>query len=167
MTGGLRTTAVAALLMLIAACGGGHGTPEATLETLRAALAARDGATFLECVPKETRAFFRDNVRVWKARLDRDDADPAFLGHLPLDQAEIRALDERAVTEHWMSAANPMVRHQPWLDTAVVTAERSVPATEDERCLTLRGRDGSERELWFVREDGRWMLDYLRTTWVH
>jgi hypothetical protein len=59
-----------------------------------------------------------------------------------------------------------MAQHQPWIDSAVVASERST-ASPDERALVLRGRDGSEREMWFLREDGRWTFDYLRTTWTH
>ena len=159
-------TLALALGLSLAGCRGGMETPEQTLETLRSATAAGDGATFYSGLESETQAYLKDSLRVWKARLERGDQDPEFLGSLPLEPAAIRDgdLDELAIL--WLTLDNPLGRHADWFDQATVTPGGESPS-ERERSLLLRGRDGSERVMWFLFENDRWSLDYLRTEWLH
>jgi len=152
--------------VLLTACGGGYGTPAETLETLKAAAASGDSATLYASLDAEARAFHRDMMRIWKARLERGDEVALFAHELPLEPKEIRALSEEEAAIKWVGQDSPIVRSKDWFETARVVGEPRV-RSEDERALTLRGRDGAEREVWFVREDGRWKFDILQTEWAH
>jgi hypothetical protein len=60
-----------------------------------------------------------------------------------------------------VSRASPLIDEADWYLQASVVGERS--EGDDAVCLRLRGPDGVERDLWFLRENGRWCFDQYRT----
>ena len=151
--------------LLACACGGGYGTPEETLETLRAAVAARDGATLYASLNAEARAYHCDWMRLWKARVAA--GNEVGRGPRPLPADELKKLSEQDAVRAWLAESSGLVLSNAWFGTAVLVEGGREDKSEDEVRLLLRGRDGEERPIWFLREDGRWRLDFLRTGWAH
>jgi hypothetical protein len=152
----------ALVALAAAACGGGRATPLETLDTIRSSVAVSDALRFAETHDRTTRAHRRQMMRDFRALLERGDDPKVVLASVALKPEEVTAgtLDE-AVGRLFL-VHSPFVREQAWFRDA--TPVGAVEYTdEDHATVRLRGSDGVERNLYFIREDGRWALDHAMT----
>jgi len=157
---------VARILLVVAvlavgACGGGRSTPRETLESMRAALNTKDGAALDALTDAESVSHRRAEVRERRAMLARGDDPAAALQGLPLTAEEMRAGTEADASALLLLGRSPLFAEARWFNAASVIAETA--DGPDAACLTLRGVDGVERGIWFVRQGGRWCYDQFRT----
>ena len=157
-----RDLLLAAALLAAAACGEDPSTPRRTFDELRAAIGRADGAATLALMDSESVSYRHAVVREWRAMAARgDDVDTAATG-VPLSPQEIESGTEDDVLALLMSRNFQLIKEARWfLDATVVEEAREGPAASR---IRLRGKDGGERELWFVLEGGRWRYDHYRTT---
>ncbi len=157
----MRRAAALLLLALLAGCARGRGSPREAWESLRAAIAAQDGAAIGNLLDAESRAFRLRRIHEWRALLARADDPAKALADAPFSAEELRKSTDAEAAALWTARASPMLMEARWyLDAAVVEEQDERPDTAR---LRLRGVDGTERDLWFVREEGRWAFDQFRT----
>lgn len=157
----LRPLLLAAALAL-AACGGGRSTPQETLDTLRSAVAVSDGARLVEVHDSITLANRRQMMRELRALLARGDDPKEVLKPVGLSAEEITTGTLDDAVGRLFLRNSPFVRHADWFRTATPVRPAEFES-EDVAKLVLRGSDGMEREVWFVREKGKWAIDQPRT----
>lgn len=159
-----RPIAIAALLFLVgaaAACETRRATPRDAFDAVRSALAADDAAALARCYDSESRAYRLQTVREWRALLERGDPPEEVVGRLGIDPETVRGgtLDE-AVARVFLRHSAP-ARNRDWFLAATVVED--VAEGPDTAGLRVRGPDGREQALWFVREDAGWTLDLHRS----
>ncbi len=165
----LRSLLCLLVLVGAAACVAEDGkgrSVEAALEQLRACVAAKDGAALFALYDRESRGYYEGRVREWQARLDRDDPPsevfdgtgvaPEVVRDRPLEEAVVDFASRRA----------PLFEASTWLAGAKVIGRDADPDDADQVRFRLRGPDGAERDLWFVREGDGWSFDHYRTDYV-
>ena len=149
-------------LLLCASCSPVRATPREAFEAVRAAVAAGDGAALFAAHDSDTREHRRQRLREWRALLARGDPPEEVLAGsgIGVDEVTSGTVEEAAV--RIFAAHSPMVRDAEWFASADVVEEQR--EGEDTAQLLLRGADGAQRSLWFLREGGTWCLDYYRTS---
>lgn len=157
----MRAPLVLSVLLLLAACGGGRGTPQESLESIRAALAAADGHRLDELHDEDSRTFRRNQIREWRALFEQAEPPLESLERSGVTAEEIRAgtLDDAAAL--LVLRRSELVRNGRWYQMAGVVEETR--DGEDAAKLRVRGPDGRERDLWFRREPDGWAFDHHRT----
>jgi hypothetical protein len=161
---GFPGAALAAAALLAAALGGcarERSSPRDAFEALRAAVVARDAPALDALTDSDTVSYRRAEVREKRALLERGDAPDQVLQAVPLSAEEILrgGVEDAAVL--LLARRSPLFDEAAWYAGASVVAE----ATEgdDAARLRVRGPDGKEEDLWFLRERGRWNYDQFRT----
>ena len=151
--------------LVVAACGGERATPREALESFRAALSAHDGAALDALTDAESVAHRRTEVRERRAMLDRGDDPAVAMKDMPLTADEMRRGTEADACALLLDRRSPMFADAKWLSAATIVEETS--DGPDGARIHLRGTDGVERDVWFVRERERWCYDQFRTrrTW--
>jgi hypothetical protein len=150
-----------AVALAAASCGGGRSTPRETFESMRAALNTKDGAALDALTDAESVSHRRAEVRERRAMLERGDDPESALREMPLTAEEIRAGTEADASAILLVKRSPLFADARWFNAATVIAETA--DGPDAACLTVRGVDGVERSVWFVRQGGRWCYDQFRT----
>jgi hypothetical protein len=109
----------------------------------------------------ETKAARRAMIREWRALIARGDDPAAVLSRTSLSAQDVTtgSLDDGVA--RLFIVHSPFVRDSAWYRDAKVTAEEA--DGPDAAKLVLLGVDGTSRDVWFVRESGRWSLDHGRT----
>lgn len=159
----LRAAAFAAVVaVVLGACGGGRDTPEIAYETLRAAVATRDPHLYYEIHQNEIRALARQSAAEWRARIERGEAPRDVLAEAGgVTEPELRqgTLEDAA---GWVLVHHsPVTARSRWYEGAVIV--KTAPDGADAVCLRLRGTDGTESDLWMLKELEGWALDTQRT----
>jgi hypothetical protein len=149
------------LALLAAACSHAARTADEALADLRASVAAGDGEAFYRLLDSESAAQARATVRERRALLARGDDAAQVLRGMPITREELESGDEAEVAARFFPRASPIFRDAPWFATSTVADERADGA--DAMLVRMRGADGVERPLWFVREAGAWRFDLART----
>ena len=161
----LRCLVVGAALSLfvstLGACGGGRASPRETFETIRSAVATGDAARLCDSYDEETKAHRRATIREWRALIARGDDAAPLIGRTELSLADVTTGTVDDVVARIFIRHSPFVREATWFRDAQVTAEESDGPSATK--LRLRGLDGTDREVWFVQERGKWALDHGRT----
>ena len=163
-----RLIAIAGALALLcsAACTDDRGpdSAEAALTTLRQAVATADGSTIYRLYDVESRGYFRDQVRAWRAAVDGGKPIEEVLPET-LDWSRELLLDgtEEEATTRLLARHSSFAVLGDWFQEAVVVGrEESVPG---EARLELEGPDGQVRSIWFVEQAGGWAYDHYRSRW--
>lgn len=152
--------------MCCAACTDTRGpqTPEAALDALRQAVATADGSTVYGLYDVESRGYFRDQVRAWRAAVDEgtpvDEVLPSTL-----DWSRQTLLDgsEEEATTRLLARHSSFAVLGDWFQSAVVVgSEETAPG---EARLELEGPDGQVRSIWFVEQSNGWAYDHYRSRW--
>lgn len=163
----MRGLAVLVLFLPLAACAAERSTPREAFDAMRAALAARDPRALDELTDSDSVAYRRADVRERRALLDRGDDPDAVLQGIPLTVDEIRRGTEEDAARLLLEKRSPLFEPATaaWYAAASVLSE--TPEGEDAVHLRIRGPDGREEDLWFLREGGKWNYDQFRTrrTW--
>ena len=146
------------------AAGGGHGTPQETLQALQVALRDDLPIRAFAAQDAETRAYFRQRVRTARARVaegataesagpDDDVARPLY-HEGTLDEAAARASVE-------LGQLDAM---REWLTDCLVVGGAVVDGGDvvTDATLRVRATDGSKRDVYFLREHDGWKLDAFR-----
>lgn len=152
---------LAAFVLAAGACGGGRSTPRETFESMRAALNTKDGAALDALSDAESVSHRRAEVRERRAMLARGDDPETALQGMPLTAEEMRAGSEADASAKLLLKRSPLFADARWFNAASVVGETA--DGPDAACLKLRGVDGVERDVWFVRQGGRWCYDQFRT----
>jgi hypothetical protein len=151
---------LAAAALLVASCGEDPSTPHRTFDALRHALLTSDGQAVTSILDSESMWYRRGLIREWRALADRGDTISPEKG-IPLSAAELtQGTDDDAIAL-LLQRNFALFRDSKWYLEAAVAEE--VPDGDDAMCFKLRGRDGAERDVWFLREGGRWRYDDYRT----
>jgi hypothetical protein len=159
---GVRALLLAiAVLVAAPSCGGGFASPRECLDSLVSAAATGDGARLAAAHDAETRAHRRQKILELRALLARGDAPEDTLGGTNFSVADVTTGTPDDAVGRLFVLHSPFVREASWYASAKVIEEKAEGA--DAAMLRVRGADGRERDLWFVREDGRWTFDYERT----
>lgn len=136
-------------------------TPAEALAALQAALSAQDGRAIAAVLDSDSISFRRGIVREWRALLARGEDPQKVLSGAPVPPEAIRAGSEDDAIAALLSRNFPLLADARWYAEAAVAAEEA--AGPDTAVIRLRGRDGAERDLWFLRESGDWRFDQFRT----
>ena len=165
-------TVLAATLLVVAAlvaCRGREGegpagpaSPREALDAIRSALAAGDGERLYALYDAEATAFHRQKVREMRARIALGEDPANLLEHYPITPAELARGTEVDDVELMLARGSVLARDAKWLATAAVVEERA--EGDDAAVLHLRGADGTDRVLWFVRNASGWHYDHYRTS---
>lgn len=153
--------ALLAVSLAAASCGGGRSTPRETFESMRAALNTTDGAALDALCDAESVSHRRAEVRERRAMLERGDDPSSALQGMPLTAEEMRAGTEADASARLLVKRSPLFADARWFNAATVVAETA--EGKDAACLRLRGVDGVEHDMWFIRQAGRWCYDQFRT----
>ena len=156
-----RTGILVALLLAAAACGDDRSTPRGTFEALRAALVERDGAALDALTDMNGVLHRRAEIRERRAMLERGDDPTEVMGDMPLSAEEVRRGTEADAAGLLLERRSPLFSVAGWIGAAEVVEE--IADGPDCACVRLKGADGAMRELWFVRENGRWCYDQFRS----
>ena len=156
-----RAFALAALAALASSCGGARASARDVLASLRGALAVQDGKAMRDLLDAESIGFRTQLVREWRALLEEKTDPKIALGNAPFTAEEIMRGDEMDGVALLLERQNPLMQDAGWYLRASVVAEQN--EGDDATVLRLRGLDGDERDLWFLRENGRWTFDLYRT----
>ncbi len=154
-------SAVLLLLAGLAACGQGRATPREALDTLRSAAETGDAARLADAYDADTKYARRAMIREWRALIARGDDPAQVLGRTSLSAQDVTTGTLDDAVARLFILHSPFVRDAAWFRDAKVTAEEM--DGPDAAKLALTGVDGAVREIWFVREGGRWALDHGRT----
>lgn len=158
-----RATFVLLLAFAAAACSRGRGTPEATFETVRAAVTSGDPKLLYEVHALEGRAWARQCAREWKAMIERGDPPETVLGQTGVTPDEVRTSDVPTLAGKVLRTASPLMESASWYSQARLEPEKTVYDGPDAARIVLSGMDGRTREIWLTREDGLWAVDGART----
>ena len=158
MTRALAAWAVS--LLLAAGCGGGRATPAEALASLRAALATHDGVALNAMTDSDSVAHRCAEVRERRAMLARGDDPETAMQGMPVTADEVRRGSEMDAAAMLLDRRCSLFADAKWIGVATVVEE--VPDGADAARIRLRGVDGTERDLWFRLEDGRWCYDQFR-----
>lgn len=143
--------------------------PRDALAAVQSAVEARDGALALGLIDIESRGFYAQRVREWRARIARGEAPELVLEDAGVPAAEVTSGTEQdAAGAYFLRYATVAVEEQ-WLRDAHVVeeVEESMPAdVSPQTHLVLESPSGEQRRVWFVREGGRWVYDHFRTSLV-
>jgi hypothetical protein len=157
-----RRAAALLLALVAAACGGdGPSTPRDALAALRSVLLAGDGPGFVEMIDSESRSRGAAEVRERRAMMARGDEPAKVIAGLPLTPDELMRGDETDTIALFFPRRSPLFKDAAWISKAELVGELN--DGPDEAAIDLRGDDGVERRLWFVKERGAWRFDSLRT----
>lgn len=136
-------------------------TPAEALAALRVALVAQDGRALAAVLDSDSISFRHGMVREWRALLARGDDPQKTLAGVPVPPETIRAGTEDDAVAALLSKNFPLLADARWYADAAVAAEEAVGP--DTAVMRLRGADGAEKDLWFLRENGDWRFDQFRT----
>jgi hypothetical protein len=163
----LRARVAPALLVLVtlAACVGERDSPTAAFASLRAAMAAGDGARVLALHDPETRAFRMQRVRTIRARLEQGEDITAVLGHDRRRPEEFLEGTVEEVVARDILTLSMVADTWGRLRDAEVLGEE-IEQTPEGRArrgrLRVRYSDGEEAELYFVEAPSGWKFDQFR-----
>jgi hypothetical protein len=155
-------TLLVGTLLLAGACGGGRATPQETLDTLRSAVAVQDGPRLYAVHDGITLANRRQMMLDLRAQLARGDDPKEVLRPVGLSAEDVTAGTVEEAVARLFLRNSPFVRHADWFRAATPVGPAEFEG-EDIAKLRLRGSDGDERDVWFVRERGKWAIDQART----
>jgi hypothetical protein len=157
-----RAVLSAALAAALGACGGGPPeTPRDALAALQAAIRAKDGAAIYDLTDGDSMSWLRGQYRERRARLAQGEPASEVVGKSALSAEEVTRGTDLEAVELTLSRQSPFAAQTDWFLSAVVIAEEM--ESPDTARLALRGADGVERTLWFVRERGGWRYDHYRS----
>ncbi len=156
----MRRLATLLLVLLATACGGGRDSPERTFESLLAALAAGDGARVHELHDADYQAWLVRRVRDVRGRLGEGESAAGVLEG-PHETAATFSDGSLEEATGRVALAHSMIgRQREWFDSASVVDV--VLDGEQQATIQLRGVDGAERQLYFVKEPAGWSYDQYR-----
>jgi len=160
----LASVVLVAAAIAVSACGGGRSTPGEALQSLRSAMEIGDGVRAFQLHDADCRAFHLQRIRTVRARLESgeperdvllfdDQSAPMFLDGTAEDAAGRIILSRSELASSW-----------EWLRDATVIDEvlEDVPGGQPRARLQMRGADGTESEIFFVKEPEGWSYDQYR-----
>ncbi len=155
---------VLALVPVLLSCGGGRGSAEDAYLSLRSALRTAAMARVLELHDAESQAYFRQRVRTVRARVAEGEPVAQVLAGdaaLPADYLD-GTLDEAAA--RILVRAAQLAPLWRWIvdGTIIAAATEDGPGGRARATLRVRAVDGTEQDLYFVREESGGALDAFR-----
>lgn len=162
----LAATVLVVALCLASACRDAPSAarPEVALERLQAAVAASDGPAVYALFDHESRGYYTDQVRTWRASVESGaavaDVLPPGLGW---SRDELLAGSAEDVAARLLGSHSTFATLGDWFQQATVL--ETAHEADDEARLTLVGPDGAQRDIWFVRQSDGWAYDHYRSRW--
>jgi hypothetical protein len=139
----------------------GPATPREAFEALRKAALAKDPGALYDLLDGETLAHQRARVREWRALCARGGEFSKVVESDAFTKEDLDRLPDTEVVGKILARNSLVVAQSPWLADATVVEDEAESPTAAR--LRLRGADGSERDLWFILQEGHWRYDQYRT----
>lgn len=159
----ILAAALALLAALPAACGAeraGAASAREAWDRYLDAVSRSDGPEAARLYDSEARASRTQKLRDLRARIERGDPADAVLAGTGMSVEDLRR-DDAGLVGAFLVRSSPIARDMEWFRKAKVGPEE---ADGDAAArILLRGADGTERGIWFLRERDGWVLDVTRT----